>query len=81
MLFRSKPPFKPLFAGSKTYLRAEAAKEPHFRKEELIVCVFPIGMVKKDDKILISYGDNDSCVKILETTLEEIKKTMLEVKY
>ena len=80
-IFEGKPPFRPLFAGSKTYLRAEAAKEPHFRKEELIVCVFPIGMVKKDDKILISYGDNDSCVKILETTLEEIKKTMLEVKY
>jgi predicted GH43/DUF377 family glycosyl hydrolase len=80
-IFEGKPPFRPLFAGNKTYLRAESAKEPHYRKEGLIVCTFPIGMIRKDEKIIISYGDNDSCVKIMETNLDEIKKTMIEVKY
>jgi predicted GH43/DUF377 family glycosyl hydrolase len=80
-IFEGKPPFKPIFAGSRTYLRAESAKESHYRKEGLIICTFPIGMTKKDSKIIISYGDNDSCVKIMETNLEEIQKTMVEVKY
>jgi len=79
-IFEGHPPFKPLFAANRTYLRAEAAREPHYRKEGLIVCTFPIGMMMRDEKLIISYGDNDSCVKIMETTLEEIKKTMMPVK-
>lgn len=78
-IFEGKPPFKPIFAGNRTYLRAEAAKEPHCRKEGLIICTFPIGMILNDEKVIISYGDNDSCVKILETTLEEMKNTMMPV--
>jgi hypothetical protein len=49
-------------------------------EEGLIVCTFPIGMMMRDEKLIISYGDNDSCVKIMETTLEEMKKTMMPVK-
>lgn len=78
-IFEGKPPFRPIFAGNRTFLRAEAAKEAHYRKEGLIVCTFPVGMILNDDNVIISYGDNDSSVKILETKLEEIKSTMLPV--
>lgn len=80
-IFEGKPPFKPLYTASRTYLRAEAAIESHYRKLGAIVCVFPMGMILKDNKIIISYGDNDSCVKIMETTTDEMMKTMLEVRY
>ena len=78
-IFEGNPPFRPIMSGAKTYLRAEAAKEPHFRKEGLIICTFPIGMILRDEKLLISYGDNDSCVKIMETTVADMKNTMLPV--
>jgi predicted GH43/DUF377 family glycosyl hydrolase len=80
-IFEGKPPFKPLYCGHRTYLRAEAAKEKHFRKMGIIVCTFPIGMTTKDEKLIISYGDNDSCVKIMETTIDEMNKTMSKVGY
>lgn len=78
-LFEGKPPFKVLKCSNKTYLPAEDAIEPHFRKANSILCPFPVGMVVKKDKVIISYGDNDSCVKILETNLEDLNKLMLEV--
>jgi hypothetical protein len=80
-IFEGKPPFKPLECGHRTYLRAEAAREKHFRKTGVIVCTFPIGMTTKNDKLIISYGDNDSCVKIMETTIDEMKKTMSKIGY
>jgi len=36
--------------------------------------VFEAGIFR-GDKLLISYGDNDSSVKIIETTMEEVMKT------
>ena len=78
-IFEGKPPFKVLKCSNKTYLPAEDAIEPHFRKANSILCPFPVGMVVKKNKVIISYGDNDSCVKILETNLEDLNKLMLEV--
>lgn len=78
-IFEGNPPFRPIYSAYRTYLRAEAAREQHFRKEGLIICTFPVGMILREDNVLISYGDNDSCVKILETKLEDLKKTMLPV--
>lgn len=78
-IFEGKPPFKVLKCANRTYLKAEDAIEPHFRKGGLIACTFPVGMVKENDRLLISYGDNDSCVKILETSVKEMINLMLEV--
>ena len=79
-LFESKPPFNVIARSGRTFLPAESACEPHFRKKGHIVCTFPIGMVmKKDEKIVISYGDNDSVVKIMETTVEDIYKLLIRV--
>lgn len=78
-IFEGKPPFKVLKCSNKTFLPAEDAIEPHFRKADSILCPFPVGLLVEKDKIIISYGDNDSCVKILETTLQELESLMLEV--
>ena len=32
-------------------------------------------MIIEGDRVTISYGDNDSCVKIMETTIQEVRKT------
>ena len=78
-VFEGKPPFRPLYCSYKTFLCAEDAKEPYFRKHNQILCPFPVGMIYNQDKVLISYGDNDSCVKILEVGLENIYKTMVKI--
>jgi predicted GH43/DUF377 family glycosyl hydrolase len=75
--FEAKPPFRPIHCAKKTYMPAESATEPYFRKHHQIVCTFPCGMVKRGDKLFISYGDNDSCVKIMETTVGEMTSTLL----
>lgn len=78
-LFSGKAPFNVLKCTNKTYLPAEAAKEKHFRNAGHLICNFPVGMVREGNKIHISYGDNDSVVKILHTTVEEIIDLMLDV--
>ena len=78
-VFEGKPPFKVLKCSYRTYMKAEDAIEPHFRKKGLIQVCFPVGMIRNDDEILISYGDNDSCVKILKTTVKEMLSTTIDV--
>lgn len=78
-IFEGKPPFKITHMSEKTYLKAEDATEPHYRKSGLILCAFPVGMILKENKVVISYGDNDSCVKILESSLDDVMKMMVEV--
>lgn len=78
-VFEGKPPFRVLRCSRRCYLPAEAAIEPHFRKEGRITVCFPVGMVAEDNKLLISYGDNDSSVKIAETTIERMLSTTLPV--
>ena len=74
-MFEGKPPFRPIDCSRVTYLPAESAVEPHFRKAGIIRCNFPCGMIVDGDRVTISYGDNDSCVKIMETTIHESRKT------
>jgi len=78
-LFEGKPPFRVLKCSNKTYLKAEDAIYPHFRKRGEILVNFPVGLVKENNNLLISYGDNDSCVKILKTTVDEVLSTMVDV--
>lgn len=77
-IFEGNPPFRPIRMSTKTYLPAESAVEPHFRKAGIILCTFPCGLMIRGDKVVISYGDNDSSVKIVETTMEEVMKTFEE---
>ena len=79
-IFEAKPPFRVLRCSDKTYLRAEDGIEPHYRKEGCIRCTFPIGMVIEGERLLIAYGDNDSCVKILDTTVQEMFDLTVSVK-
>lgn len=78
-VFDGKPPFRVLRCGRRTYLPAEAAVEPHFRKARLIQVCFPVGMVRQDNRLLISYGDNDSSVKIMETSVSAMLATTVEL--
>lgn len=78
-VFEPKPPFKVLRCGNRTYLPAEAASEPHFRKSGQIKVCFPVGMVRRGSNLWVSYGDNDSAVKILKTTVEEMLSTTVEI--
>ncbi len=78
-IFEGKPPFKVLRCSNRCYLKAEDACEPHFRKKDIIRVCFPCGMVRIGQDLWISYGDNDSCVKIMQTTLSELVSTTVEV--
>lgn len=78
-VFEGQPPFKVLRCANRTYLPAESAVEPPFRKAGEIQVNFPVGAVREGDEILISYGDNDSCVKIMRTTVAALLDTTLEV--
>ena len=78
-IFSGKPPFNVLKCANRTYLPAEAACEKHFRKANDIVCNFPVGMIVEDNKVIISYGDNDTLVKIVEYKLEDLIKTMVDI--
>lgn len=78
-IFSGNPPFNVLKCSNRTYLPAEAACEKHFRKENEIVCNFPVGMMLENNKVIISYGDNDSVVKIVEYKIEDFLNTMIDV--
>lgn len=78
-VFEGRPPFKPIFCATKTYLRAEDAIEPYFRWHNKVLCTFPVGMTINKEKICISYGENESCVKILETNLKNAYETMVKL--
>ncbi len=78
-VFEGKPPFRVIRSANRTYLPAEAAVEPHFRKAGQIAVCFPVGAVRHGERLLISYGDNDSAVKILETTVAEMLATTQEI--
>jgi len=78
-LFEGVPPFKVLKCGYKTFLPAESAVENHLRMKDLIVCNFPVGMIRQQERIMVSYGDNDSAVKIMETTCDEMLNTLTKV--
>jgi predicted GH43/DUF377 family glycosyl hydrolase len=60
-------------------LPAEAACEPPFRKASEIVCNFPVGMIYENNKVIISYGDSDSVVKIVDYKIEDLLSTMIDV--
>ena len=79
-IFEGKPPFSVTHMSEKTYLKAEDAIENYYRNHGLILCTFPVGMIYKNNKVIISYGDNDSCVKILESSLSDVMSMMVEVK-
>jgi len=78
-IFEGKPPFAPLYASDKSIMPAEFATEPHFRKEGIIKCIFPVSMSLESNKVHIGYGDNDSAVKILSTTVDELTKTLVRL--
>lgn len=79
-VFEAKPPFKVVRCAIRTFLPAEAAVEPHFRKAGQIKVCFPVSMVRRGpEEVLISYGDNDSSVKILKTTVADLLGTTVEL--
>lgn len=78
-VFEGRPPFKILRMANKTYLPAEAATEKHYRKEGVIQVCFPLGMLEHQNNLLISYGDNDSAVKIMKTSIDDMTRTTLPV--
>jgi predicted GH43/DUF377 family glycosyl hydrolase len=78
-VFEGKFPFKILRCSNRTYLPAEGAIEPHFRNLGRIACTFPVGMVLENNDLLISYGDNDSVVKIMRVDLNKMLSLTLDI--
>lgn len=80
-IFEGKPPFKVIKCAKKTFLKAEDAIETHFRKHQkrYLMCTFPISINKDKDEIIISYGDNDSCIKISKLKIDDLINTMVSV--
>jgi predicted GH43/DUF377 family glycosyl hydrolase len=78
-IFSGVPPFNVMKCSNRTYLPAESACEPYFRKNGQIICNFPVGMMVENNKVIISYGDNDSVVKIVEYKIEDFLNTMIDV--
>jgi predicted GH43/DUF377 family glycosyl hydrolase len=78
-LFEAKPPFKPVMFSNRSIMPAEFAMEKHFRKMGEIECVFPISLHQEGNQILISYGDNDSAVRVFTTNLDEIASFMIRI--
>lgn len=70
--FRATPPFDVLACSSTPFLSAESAQERRLRNSN-IVCPFVIGMVKNNDSVHISYGDNDSATKVLTVSISDLK--------
>jgi predicted GH43/DUF377 family glycosyl hydrolase len=58
---------------------AEDAVEPPFRGGGKVCVNFPVGAVREGEDLLISYGDNDSCVKIMRTTIPAMLDTTVKV--
>ncbi len=80
VIFDSKLPFKILRCSDRSVLPAEAAIEKHFRKLDLIRCVFPLGAVRDGpEDLLVSWGDNDSAVKISRFKIKDLLDTTVEV--
>lgn len=75
-IFSGKPPFQVIKCSNRTFMPAESASTKHFRKEGHIQCIFPSSMFFEGDKAVIAYGDNDSACKVLETTKNELLKTL-----
>ncbi len=78
-VFEGKPPFKVLRCATRSFLKAEDACEPYFRRSGEVVVTFPMAMIRKGNDLLISYGDNDSIIKILKTTVAEMLDTTVPV--
>ena len=78
-LFEANPPFRPAYFCNRTIMPAEFAIEKHYRKSGEIICVFPMSLHKDEHGLTICYGDNDSAVRILRTSYDEIKSLMIKV--
>lgn len=75
-LFSGKPPFNVIKCSNRTFMPAEFASAKHYRKEGHILCTFPSSMWQEDENMIISYGDNDSECKVLETKILNLTETL-----
>jgi hypothetical protein len=84
--FESKPPFNVKEISNISFLYGEMASRKFYNYLDkpflknimhfCCHCTFPLGMIKEDDKIIISYGDSDSLIKYCEIPIESILKTL-----
>ena len=78
LTFESEPPF---------YLKSisqSAISHPNFftsPKTPLTdsLVVFPCGLVVEGNRIVVSYGENDGCIKIMELDKEKLYKSLVTV--
>lgn len=78
--FESKPPFRVTRISEKPIMLRDfytTRLQPIVNKTNRVV--FPSGLVIEDGIIYISYGENDSAVKILEMEESELAKTLRNV--
>jgi len=71
-LMENKPPFATLAVSKTSILAGTECFTPgcsHWKKN----CCLPYGVVKQDDKFLLSYGENDCAAKIAELTYDDLK--------
>lgn len=78
-VFEGKPPFIVKRCSDKTYMKAEDATYPHYRKRGSILVNFPVGMIRDGEDIYISYGENDSIVKVMKVKVEDMLNLTVEI--
>lgn len=80
--FDAKPPFKPLYLGGQALFEPSECVEPR-KSERVQRCFdnvqFPIGLFRKDEAVLVSYGENDCLQKIARINITELTKNAIKI--
>lgn len=71
-VFEATPPFRVRACATAPYLGAADACAPMLRRQGEVRVTFPLAVVPAGEDLLISYGDNDSAVKVVRTTLDAL---------
>ncbi len=73
--FEARPPFRPKLIGTQEIFAPHYSTET--RKSERIArafdnVMFPIGSITVDDKVLMSYGENDTLQRVAEFSIHDL---------
>jgi predicted GH43/DUF377 family glycosyl hydrolase len=76
--FKSKPPFTLTRISIEPFYHPDFYSIPHTPLSSSLV-IFPAGLVVKNNRIFISYGENDAGIKVMEIDKELLYKSLRPV--
>ncbi len=78
LTFESKPPFHLKSISQSAFSHPNFFTSPKTPLTDSLV-VFPCGLVVEGNRIVVSYGENDGCIKIMELDKEKLYKSLVTV--